>query len=171
MKKTSLFYFIILAVLVVGCNQTIDNKQTIDFPVKKKPNADWLIGNWKYEDEDGTLHEDWSRKNDTVFIGESYFIEKNDTLFFEYLRLTLNGDSVFYESLGEDKINPKVKTFTGLYVDEDQFQLENLQLSFPRKMCYNQLNDTLMIIEVSGFIDGSEETQPYQMVRINQPDN
>lgn len=167
MKTINFFSLTIAAVVLTGCTEAVETQQTIDFPIKKNLEAEWLLGEWKYEDENGTLHEDWSRKNDTVFLGESYFIEKDDTLFFEYLRLIRQGDSLFYESIGEDKINPKVKTFKGLYDSENKFEIENLQHSFPRRIRYNQLHDTLMIIEISGIIDGSEETQPYQMTRTN----
>lgn len=170
MKKINLFHLIIVVVLTTGCDQTTEKTMTIDFPVKKNLEADWLLGKWRYEEENGALYEDWTRKNDTVFIGESYFIEKNDTVFFEYLRLIRSGDSLFYESLGEDKINPKVKTFYGLAASDNTIEVENEQQAFPRKVRYNQLNDTLMIIEVSGIIDGSEEIQPYEMIRVSQPE-
>lgn len=168
MKKKHLFYFIFIIFLIIGCNQSIEVEEIeAELPVKKSLEAEWLLGKWKYEDENGILYENWTQKNDTIFMGESYFIEKNDTVFFEYMRLTRIGDSLFYESLGENKINPKSKIFRGIYSSEGRLEVENMQQAFPKKVKYNQLNDTLMIIEVSGIIDGSEEIQPYEMIRIN----
>lgn len=169
MSKKNLLYLALACNFLAGCSETAQPEQPSAEPVQQRNlEADWLLGEWKYEDENGILHEDWSRKNDSVFTGESYFIEKGDTLFFEYLRLTRNGDSLFYESLGEDLVHPKAKVFKGLHTGENQFEIENPQHSFPRTIRYNQLNDTLMIIEVSGIIDGSEEIQPYQMVKTRQ---
>lgn len=165
MRKLNSLFFVLTSIFIISCNQTIEKTKTIAFPVKQKLDAGWLLGKWKYEDENGMLHEDWRRKNDTVFIGESYFIEKNDTLFFEHLQLILNGDSIIYESLGEDKT--KTKSFSGLYLPENNFEVSNLQHSFPRTIRYNSLADTLLVIEISGFIDGSEETQPYHMVKVD----
>lgn len=169
MLKKNFLYLTIMSALLAGCSEPDGAELPADIPVERGPGADWLLGEWKYEDESGMLHEDWIKKNDSVYIGESYFIEQGDTLFFEYLRLSRHGDSILYESLGEDLIHPKVKTFKGLNAYEDRFEVENLQHSFPRTIRYNQLNDTLLIIEVSGVIDGSEEIQPYQMVKIKQP--
>ncbi len=135
---------------------------TLDYPEKNNLGAEWLLGEWKYEDENGALHEDWTKKNDTVYSGVSYFIEKKDTLFFEKLELVKNGDSLFFISFGEGNSS---RTFKGLCPSENAFKVENPLQSFPRTVGYNYLNDTLMIIEVSGEIDGSEETQPYHMVK------
>lgn len=169
MANKYLFHSIFVLFLITGCSQSVDERETkADLPIIKNLESEWLLGKWKYEDESGILYEDWTRKNDTIFTGESYFIEKNDTIFFEYMRLTRNGDSLFYESLGEDKINPKSKVFRGIYRSENKLEAENTQQAFPRKIRYNVLNDTLMMIEVSGIIDGSEEIQPYEMVRISQ---
>lgn len=156
---------IITSLCMTACTESHTTKQVLTFPVKKNLDADWMLGEWVYEEEGSVLHEDWRRENDTVFVGESYYIENADTVFFEHLRLTLNGDSLFYESLGEKPANLDTKVFKGRLHSSGQIAVENIQQSFPRNVRYNQLNDTLMIIEVSGFIDGSEETQPYQMVR------
>jgi hypothetical protein len=169
MAKKNILYYIVGTSLIIGCNQSVEEKEIkTEVPIEQNLDVDWLLGKWKYEDEDGLLFEDWTKKNDTVYTGESYFVEKDDTVFFEHLRLTRKGDSLFYESLGENKINPKIKAFRGVYTSEYKLEIENLQQAFPRKIKYNTLNDTLMIIEISGVIDGSEEIQPYQMVRINQ---
>lgn len=170
MTNKYLLHSVFAAFMITGCSQTVDENEVIaEVPAERNLEAEWLLGKWKYEDENGALYEDWTQKNDTVFMGESYFIEKNDTVFFEYMRLIRSGDSLFYESLGEDKINPKIKLFRGLYISEEKLEVENMQQAFPRKVRYNVLNDTLMIIEISGVIDGSEEIQPYEMVRISQP--
>lgn len=166
MRKTLFFCSAIITSLCMpACTESYTTQQSIQFPVAKKLDADWMLGEWVYEEEGSVLHEDWRRENDTVFVGESYYIELTDTVFFEHLRLSLNGDTIVYESLGEKMDNPDGKTFKGRWHSSKEITVENLQQSFPRNVRYNELNDTLMIIEVSGFIDGSEETQPYRMVR------
>lgn len=166
MKNHAFILFSITCSFLIGCKETPKEKPKAAIPQKKMLDAEWILGNWTHEDEDGTLHEDWSRKNDTVFLGESYLIRNNDTLFFESLRLSLIGDSLYYESLGEDIINTTPKLFKGFYEAPGAVLVENLHHSFPRKIHYIPLNDTLMMIEVSGEIDGLEETQPYQMIRM-----
>jgi hypothetical protein len=166
MKNHAFILFSITCCFLIGCKETPTKRPEVSAPQKKLLAAEWILGNWAHEDEDGILHEDWSRKNDTVFLGESYLIKNNDTLFFEYLRLSLIGDSLHYESLGEDIVNTKSKLFTGVYDSPNVILVENLLHSFPRTIHYTPLNDTLMMIEVSGEIDGLEETQPYQMIRM-----
>ena len=162
------YFLIILSVLflIVGCKEPNKNSNKKNEVVINQINQNWLVGNWVYSDENGALHEDWELKNDSLLIGKSYLINKNDTVFYEQLQLRLYNDSMYYENIPTEPLNKKVKVYKGRYNYDNYLKVENLEHSFPRSISYNQLNDTLLMIEISGFIDGSEETQPYEMVRV-----
>lgn len=166
--KKSIFFFT-LSILLVACEESATKVISLDYPSEQITEIDWLLGEWKFEDESGVLYEEWSKANDSIYSGVSYYIEKKDTLFFETLELKIKGDSLFYTSFGEGTSS---KTFKGLYEHENaSFVIENPLNSFPRTVAYKHLSDTLMIIEVSGEVDGSEETQPYHMVKKKPNEN
>lgn len=168
MFKSYHFLIIGILVIVIGCKQEPPIQKEVKQESFEKPLPDWLFGKWVCEDDKGLLFEDWQKKNDSIYLGKSFFTEKDDTLFFENLRIKLIGDSLFYESLGEDITLMTPKIFKGMYGGEQSIEVENQQHSFPRKIKYILQNDSLMMIEVSGNIDGIKETQPYQMRRVQK---
>ncbi|HLU86907.1 MAG TPA: DUF6265 family protein [Taishania sp.] len=167
MKYTfnSILFLSLVLISISSCSDKEELIETITDEKIETSRPNWLIGKWVHEDEDGVLHEDWKENNDSTYSGTSYLIRDNDTIFFENLRIRQIGDSIFYESLSDDKIIPISKVYKGIYDEVASFMVENTLFSFPRTIRYNNLNDTLMIIEVSGEIDGSKEVQPYQMVK------
>ncbi|MCO5259431.1 MAG: DUF6265 family protein [Crocinitomicaceae bacterium] len=167
MKQFNLLILPFSVLFLIGCNNS-SNEPLVeeDLEEKESYNVDWLTGLWMNSDQDGTLFEEWTKENDSTFMGKSYYINLEDTLFVENIRLTINADSLYYESIKHDTMQ-KNKLFKGLLVANNSFKIENPQHGFPKNIIYNQLNDTLMMIEISGVIDGQKETQPYNMVKIN----
>jgi hypothetical protein len=168
MKFLKLSFVLVVAQCLVGCSAEVERKNNLS--ISKNTNqslsTDWLVGLWQCEDNDGILYEDWKKLNDTLFLGKSYYLADKDTLFVENIQLTVVGDSLNYSSLKSDTLQ-KNKLFKGVLTSNNGFQVENPQHGFPKSILYNLLNDTLMMIEISGEIDGLKETQPYQMVKIN----
>lgn len=168
MNFLKLSFILVLVQLFVGCNPSDERKNKL--VISKMPHQElsinWLEGLWQCDDKEGVLYEDWKKLNDTLFLGKSYYLADEDTLFVENIQLTVVGDSLSYSSLKRDTLQ-KNKSFKGVLSTNNGFRVENLQHGFPKSILYNLLNDTLMMIEISGEIDGLVETQPYQMVKIN----
>lgn len=154
--------FVLLTVVACSNQEESSREEQTD---KHSFSIHWLNGKWVNEENDGTLIEEWEMKNDSTWIGKSLFVEGEDTLFTEYLRISSFGDSILYESLGDDLLMPKVKEFKGLATSEKQLSFENLSHAFPRTIRYNYLSDTSMMIEIAGVVDGMNETQPYLMIK------
>lgn len=168
MNKIQLLYYSLISIVIAGCgdSSTVNKKKSEPTAEVEHMNFDWIIGQWKYEDVEGILFEDWKKENDSTFMGKSYFVNQSDTLFLENIRLSRVGDSLFYESLKEDTLR-KNKIYKGPLIADNGFTIENPQHGFPRNIRYNFLNDSSMVIEISGVIDGQMEIQPYEMIRVN----
>lgn len=54
--------------------------------------ADWIIGAWENNSPNGNLIEIWNKVNDSLFVGESYFIKEKDTLHSEQMQLKQKGE-------------------------------------------------------------------------------
>ncbi len=85
MKNT--FYIIVLVLTLASCQKP-----------KKVSNIaenDWLLGKWENKSDEGNLLEIWKKVNDSLFIGESYFIKGKDTLHFEKIQMKQKGEALF----------------------------------------------------------------------------
>ena len=167
MNKIQLLYYSLISIVLAGCadSSTVNKEKSDPIAEVEHMNFDWIIGQWKYEDVEGILFEDWKKENDSTFMGKSYYVNESDTLFVESILLSRIGDSLFYESLKEDTLRNKI--YKGPLNANNSFTIENPQHGFPRNIRYNYLTDSSMVIEISGVIDGQMEIQPYEMVRVN----
>jgi len=165
MKNRFLFALTFLMLLTFSCSQKKKDGE-VQLEVKeKKIAADWILGQWFHETEEGVLLEDWEKLNDSIYLGKSYLMAEGDTLFSETLTINLKGDSLVYSSQNLQTIHLKTKDFNGIHNNYDYFEVRNDLQAFPKTIKYQALNDTLLMIEIGGIIDGEQETQPYQMTK------
>lgn len=135
--------FILIAVLtLVSCQKSKE--------VSKIVGADWLLGKWENKSEDGDLLEIWSKVNDSLFIGESYFIKENDTLHSEKIELLQRGENLVYVSTIKGQNNNKPVDFKHNIEIEKQLVFENPKNDYPRKIVYKPIAKDRIFIEVSG---------------------
>lgn len=164
MKNRFYSTFIFLMLLTISCQE---KKQVNESPSEEEQSisADWIIGQWIHHTDEGDLLEDWEKMNDSTYLGKSYLLANGDTVFSETLMIQLKQDSITYSSQNLQNQQLKVKDFVGFYQQQDFFEVKNELQAFPKTIKYQSLNDTLLMIEIGGIIDGEEEIQPYQMVR------
>jgi hypothetical protein len=131
--------------------------------VSKIVGTDWLIGKWENKSNEGHLLETWTKVNDSLFIGESYFIKEKDTLHSEKMELKQKGENLFYISTIKGQNNDKPITFNHKIEIEKQLVFENLATDYPRKIVYKPIAKDSIFIEVSGIQQDKPSSIRYSM--------
>jgi len=153
MKKTISILIIIL--VSYSCNKA--KKET------KIAVANWLIGKWENNSNQGNLSETWEKINDSLFTGTAYFIKENDTLHFEKIELKEKLDEIFYISTIIGQNNNKPITFKLSSENQKQLVFENKKNDYPQKITYNQITKDSVVVAISGKQQGKMSTENYSM--------
>lgn len=163
MKKYILLILIILT--ISSCKKYDNNGREIkDYDELEK--ANWLLGNWKNETENGKLQEIWTVKNDSTFLGQSYFINKKDTIHNETIDLIEDNGILLYITTikGENQNLPT--TFNFKETEEKELQFENPKHDYPSKIFY-KLKDSLNLeISISGKQLDKPSSETFKMVKF-----
>ena len=131
--------------------------------VSKIVGSDWLIGKWENKSDQGNLLEIWKKKNDSLFIGESYFIKEKDTLHSEKMELQQKGENLIYVSTIKGQNEDKPITFKHNITIEKQLVFENPNNEYPRKIVYKPIAKDRIFIEVSGMQQDKPSSIRYSM--------
>ncbi len=157
MKKVILIPIAIL--LFVSCGKSKE--------VSKIVGTDWLIGKWKNKSDEGHLLETWTKVNDSLFIGESYFIKEKDTLHSEKMELNQKGENLYYISTIKGQNNDKPIRFNHKIEIEKQLVFENLTTDYPRKIVYKPIAKDRVLIEISGIQLDKPSSTRYSMKKTD----
>lgn len=125
--------------------------------------ADWLPGKWENKSTDGDLLEIWTKVNDSVYNGQSFFIKGKDTLHFEKIQLIQKGENLLYISNIRGQNNDKPVTFIKNDTIEKQLVFENPNNNYPKKISYNPISIDNLIIEISGIQQGKPSFDTYTL--------
>lgn len=131
--------------------------------VSKIVGKDWLLGKWENKSDDGNLLEIWKKENDSVFIGESYFIKEKDTLHSEKIQLKQQGEDLLYIATIKGENNDKPVTFKHNIEIAKQLVFENPKHDYPRKIVYKQFASNHLLIEISGIQQEKASSTRYSM--------
>jgi Domain of unknown function (DUF6265) len=131
--------------------------------VSKIVGNDWLLGKWENKSDEGNLLEIWKKKNDSLFIGESYFIKEKDTLHYEKIELQQKGENLIYVSTIKGQNEDKPITFKHNITIEKQLVFENPNNEYPRKIVYKPIAKDRIFIEVSGMQQDKPSSIRYSM--------
>lgn len=153
MKKAILILVTIL--LFTSCGKS---KQ-----VSKIVGKDWLLGKWENKSDEGNLLEIWKKVNDSLFIGESYFLRGKDTLHSENIQLKQQGEDLFYTTTIQGQNNDKPVTFKQNVEIMKQLVFENPQHDYPRKIVYKPFAKGHLLIEISGIQQEKPSAARYSM--------
>ena len=160
MKKYILLLTIIASIL--SCKKYDKNGREIkDYDELEK--ANWLLGKWEFKNENGTLQEIWTTKNDSTFSGQSYFINKKDTIHKETIDLLEDNGELKYIAIvnGENQNLPT--TFNFKETVEKELIFENPKHDYPSKIVY-KLKDSLNLdITISGKQLGKKILENFKM--------
>nr|WP_315148491.1 DUF6265 family protein [uncultured Flavobacterium sp.] len=153
MKKVFLSLLILL--LFASCKKSKE--------VSKIVGNDWLLGKWENKSDEGNLLEIWKKANDSLFLGESYFIKEKDTLHSEKIELQQKGENLIYISTIKGENNDKPITFKHNIEIEKQLVFENPKNEYPRKIVYKPFANGHLVIEISGIQQDKPSSARYSM--------
>lgn len=158
MKKTIILLCIIT--LAVSCKKA--SKEN------KLAQTDWLIGTWENKSDEGDMIEIWTKTNDSVYNGESYFIKGKDTLHSEKIELTQKGDRVLYIPTVDGQNNNQPVPFQLTQQTAKQLVFENPKHDFPQKIVYKQITADSLVATISGTQQGKSGSESYPMKKKNE---
>ena len=124
---------------------------------------DWLLGKWENKSDEGNLLEIWKKVNDSLFIGESYFIKGKDTLHSENIHLKQQGEELFYIATVKGQNNDKPIAFIHNIGVAKQLMFENPKHDYPRKIVYKPFAKDHLLIEISGIQQEKLSAARYSM--------
>jgi len=150
-------YFLPLSALFVSCHLT--SEKTFD----KINNLSWLVGKWEHKQEHGTLVEIWKKENDSIFLGESYFINNKDTIHFETIKMYQKDENLTYQSTVIGQNNDEPANFKLTSDSENEFIFENKTQDYPQKIVYKKNKDSSFVNTISGNQQGQYTTETYLM--------
>ncbi|HEY6143980.1 MAG TPA: DUF6265 family protein [Flavobacterium sp.] len=153
MKKIILPLIIILS--LTSCQKSKEASKIVG--------TDWLLGKWENKSDDGNLSETWTKVNDSLFEGETYFIKEKDTLHSEKIQLAQKGENLLYISTIKGQNNNEPITFAKNPEIEKQLVFENPKNNYPKKIVYKSISKDLLIIEISGIQQGKQSSARYSM--------
>ncbi|NHM06949.1 hypothetical protein G4D82_06925 [Flavobacterium sp. CYK-4] len=125
--------------------------------------ADWLIGTWENQDPQGKMIEIWSKANDSIYIGESYYIKAKDTLHSEQIQLVQNGELVQYIPTVKGQNNDQPVNFNLTSKTDKELVFENPKHDFPQKIVYKKITADSLVATISGTQQGKASSESYPM--------
>lgn len=153
MKKIILPFIIVMS--LASCQESKEVAKIVD--------TDWLIGKWENKSPDGNLLENWTKVNDSVFIGESYFIKAKDTLHSEKMQLKQMGENLIYISTITGQNNNKPIIFKQNTSEDKVLVFENPKNEYPKKIVYKPFAKDHLLIEISGIEQEKPSSARYSM--------
>lgn len=163
MKKY--FFLFLILILISSCKKYDKNGREIkDYDELEK--ANWLLGYWENETPNGKLQEIWTEKNDSTFLGQSYFINKKDTIHNETIDLVEDKGVLLYIATikGENQNLPTTFNFTE--TEETELKFENPKHDYPSLIFYKLKDSSNLEITISGKQLGKKSSQNFKMVKI-----
>jgi len=163
MKQNNFLLIAFVFLFLTSCKKEVKTET----PLKSYPNlakANWFIGEWENKSAEGELTERWKKENDSVYLGESYFVVgQNDTVFAEHIRLEeLNGKLAYIVSVsGQNKELPV--SFEMTFSNDNQIVFENPKHDYPNKIIYNLVEKDSLLAEISGLKKGKPFTEKFVM--------
>lgn len=165
MKKILYTLAIIASIITSSCNKYDANGNSIK-SYDELQKAKWLLGEWEKSDSLGILKEIWISKDDSTFVGESYYIQnKKDTFHDEQVNLVQDGEQLIYKTTVKGENNDAPIPFQMTKDEDSLLVFENPNHDYPQKIQYKLLKDGSLIATVSGKQNGKNSSENYPMTR------
>lgn len=153
MKKWNL---LVLIVFLCSCSQT--DEQDLS-------QLEWILGQWKSQSGEEVIIEHWQKVNDTLFNGETWFIDSGDTVATELLKIIARSDNIFYVAEPSGQQNTEFK-LTQLKNNEVLF--ENPEHDFPQKIFYKKTSSDSLYAKIEGVIDGRQQSMDFNWTLLEE---
>lgn len=168
--KNAFKYFMALAIAstIISCknsnNTNTTENTTTNFSELEK--ANWLLGEWQNNSPEGNATEVWEKENDSTFVGESYFVIGKDTVSSESISLQQNDKDLFYIPTVKGQNNKQPVKFALTLSTNNLLVFENPKHDFPQKISYTQITNDSLLAEISGMMNGKQNSQNFPMTRV-----
>ncbi len=146
-------------ILLFSCQNKNEKK------IGKIEKINWLVGNWENKQADGKLVENWIKENDSIYSGESYFINSKDTVHFETIKLYQKGDDLIYSATVIGQNNDEPVDFKLTSESENVFSFENYAHEYPQKITYKRNRAESLTTTISGKQQGKTHSESYLMIK------
>jgi hypothetical protein len=121
-----------------------------------------IEGRWKFESDNFTIFEEWTKKSDTAIEGLSYSIENGEKNISERLYILKLFDHIVYIAQpGEN--NPTL--FTLVSLKDNKFIFENKKHDFPQRIIYHFTSNNELNASIEGEINGEIETKDFSFIK------
>ncbi|SHH19817.1 DUF6265 family protein [Flavobacterium defluvii] len=167
MKSKSILFSVILVLAILSSCKKETKPETAKKNYSNLAKAEWFIGEWGNKSAEGELTERWKKENDSVYLGESYFVVgQNDTVFAEHVRLEeANGKLAYIVTVpGQNQELPV--SFEMTSASDNQIVFENPKHDYPNKIIYNLVEKDSLIAEISGLKKGKPYTEKFIMKKL-----
>lgn len=167
MKKTVLPFALIVLLAACATEQpkTESAESTTEPTYEAHKQASWLLGRWENNSEQGNLSEIWEKKNDSLYIGTSYFEIGEDTVFSESVELIeKEGVLNYIVSISEGDQGPTAFKLTKS--SDTELVFENPKHDFPQTITYTHKGDSVIAV-ISGKEKGKPKKEVFAMKKVN----
>ena len=149
-----------LVAFFFSCNKS--NQNSSDIMIQ----SNWLIGNWECQNEDGILHEKWSKVNNSTFSGQSVFLKGKDTIHNESIVLQQAGEDLIYKTKIQGQNNNDSMVLLKNKSIEDTLKFENVSNDYPQKISYKSISTNQFKMNISGLVDGKLHSEFYLLTKV-----
>ena len=136
---------------------------------QKRPAAKdiaWLQGTWEMKSGNSVTYEEWSRVDDTTYIGRSYAVKGSDTMIFETIRIVQRNGVLQYIPTVRNQNGGEPVPFNCTGKKGNKLIFENPQHDFPKKITYAPSSANALTAEISGLRNGKEKKIQFPMTRV-----
>ncbi len=126
--------------------------------------AEWLIGRWENNSEEGNLSETWTKTEDGSLEAKTYFVIGTDTVFREHVRLEEKDGVVSYLANVSGQNGGSPVAFKMTKMEGHTMVFENPNHDYPTMITYVHKGDSV-IAEISGNQNGKPAKERFAMVR------
>lgn len=146
--RINIFFIFSLCFFLSACSdRNREHRNEID-------NLEWLIGEWENISVESEFYEIWSKRNDTVFYGESYLLINKDTVFSEIMMLEQKGIDLLLTPTTNDQNDGNPITFKLISSLNGEFIFENRDHDFPQRIVYTNPKPDSIFAYIEGTQDG-----------------
>ncbi len=163
MKKIAFSIATVALTIVISCNK-YDAKGNLIKEYNELQKATWLLGEWEKTDSLGTLKEIWNIKDDSTFIGQSYYIQnEKDTIHNEQIELVQDGEHLIYTATIKGENNDTSIPFQMTNDQDSLLVFENPKHDYPQKIQYKLMKNLSLVAIISGKVKGRITSESYPM--------
>jgi hypothetical protein len=159
-------HLLLLALIIAGISCKPGGKEHLasnSSPAESQAQFDWLLGNWIRTNEAANTEtrENWSKKNQSEYIGFGFTIQNKDTIWQENIRLSESNGQWSFDVAGKGETEPTKFRVTN--IGKQKFSCENQANEFPKVIAYSQKGDQL-----HAEISGNDVEIPFEFEKIRE---